>query len=195
MGVYGTSTFFQGEPSTPSAHPIPSSSMCTSLSTIGNLALSTSAPSTASSTSAAVSASPSSGSASRSASASASASAASGSRTSSSVSLAPGAGASSVLSANPTSVPVSLLFELEFLFGRLSFPIDRVSSQRFLCVRHTCWTNTDYVLCRVDRPRVQVPAVRLARLREPRLLPAVPVQLFQQCASAGRTLWWHWVLY
>ncbi|KIL64124.1 hypothetical protein M378DRAFT_1045249 [Amanita muscaria Koide BX008] len=36
MGVYGTSTFFQGEPVTPPAHPIPSSSSCTTLSTIGN---------------------------------------------------------------------------------------------------------------------------------------------------------------
>ena len=42
MGVYGTSTFFQGEPVTPSAHPAPASSECTFLSTIGNLALSTS---------------------------------------------------------------------------------------------------------------------------------------------------------
>lgn len=54
MGVYGTSTFFQGEPSTPSAHPAPPSSSCTTLSTIGNLAVSTSAPLT-SATSAAVS--------------------------------------------------------------------------------------------------------------------------------------------
>ncbi|EIN08212.1 hypothetical protein PUNSTDRAFT_52672 [Punctularia strigosozonata HHB-11173 SS5] len=36
MGVYGTSTFFQGEPVTPSAHAAPSSSLCTTLSTIGN---------------------------------------------------------------------------------------------------------------------------------------------------------------
>ncbi|THH03063.1 hypothetical protein EW145_g6560 [Phellinidium pouzarii] len=36
MGVYGSSTFHQGDPSTPPAHPIPSSSQCTSLSTIGS---------------------------------------------------------------------------------------------------------------------------------------------------------------
>lgn len=36
MGVYGTSTFHQGDPVTPSAHPIPSSSSCTTLSSIGN---------------------------------------------------------------------------------------------------------------------------------------------------------------
>lgn len=36
MGVYGTSTFYQGEPVTPSAHPIPSSSSCTVFSTISN---------------------------------------------------------------------------------------------------------------------------------------------------------------
>ncbi|KAG6828598.1 hypothetical protein H0H92_007339 [Tricholoma furcatifolium] len=36
MGVYGTSTFFQGEPVTPAAHPVPSSSSCTELSTIAN---------------------------------------------------------------------------------------------------------------------------------------------------------------
>ncbi|KAI0783795.1 hypothetical protein C8Q75DRAFT_422326 [Abortiporus biennis] len=36
MGVYGTSTFFQGQPVTPDAHPIPSSSSCTTLSSIGN---------------------------------------------------------------------------------------------------------------------------------------------------------------
>ncbi|KAI0090362.1 hypothetical protein BDY19DRAFT_939852 [Irpex rosettiformis] len=41
MGVYGASTFHQGDPVTPPAHPAPSSSMCTSLSTIGgNLAAS-----------------------------------------------------------------------------------------------------------------------------------------------------------
>ncbi|THH00115.1 hypothetical protein EW026_g2356 [Hermanssonia centrifuga] len=45
MGVYGTSTFFQGEPSTPSAHPAPASSQCTTLSTIGNLAISSTASS------------------------------------------------------------------------------------------------------------------------------------------------------
>ncbi|KAF8635389.1 hypothetical protein AX15_000392 [Amanita polypyramis BW_CC] len=36
MGVYGTSTFYQGEPTTPPAHPIPSSSSCTTVSSIGN---------------------------------------------------------------------------------------------------------------------------------------------------------------
>ncbi|TFK32336.1 hypothetical protein BDQ12DRAFT_692635 [Crucibulum laeve] len=36
MGVYGASTFHQGEPVTPAAHPRPSSSSCTTLSTIGN---------------------------------------------------------------------------------------------------------------------------------------------------------------
>lgn len=43
MGVYGTSTFFQGEPVTPSAHPAPPSSMCTTFTTVGAVALSTSA--------------------------------------------------------------------------------------------------------------------------------------------------------
>ncbi|KAG1753582.1 uncharacterized protein EDB91DRAFT_1043497, partial [Suillus paluster] len=36
MGVYGTSTFYQGEPVTPAAHPIPASSSCTFYSTINN---------------------------------------------------------------------------------------------------------------------------------------------------------------
>lgn len=36
MGVYGTSTFFQGDPATPDAHPAPSSSSCSSLTSIGN---------------------------------------------------------------------------------------------------------------------------------------------------------------
>lgn len=36
MGVYGTSTFFQGEPVTPPAHPAPPSSDCVATSTIGN---------------------------------------------------------------------------------------------------------------------------------------------------------------
>ncbi|KAK0209339.1 hypothetical protein DFS33DRAFT_1309404 [Desarmillaria ectypa] len=35
MGVYGTSTFHQGDASTPNAHPIPSSSQCTTVSVIG----------------------------------------------------------------------------------------------------------------------------------------------------------------
>ncbi|OBZ67650.1 hypothetical protein A0H81_12195 [Grifola frondosa] len=45
MGVYGTSTFHQGDPSTPAAHPAPSSSDCTSFSTISN-GLAASAPTT-----------------------------------------------------------------------------------------------------------------------------------------------------
>ncbi|KAJ7499421.1 hypothetical protein FB451DRAFT_37814 [Mycena latifolia] len=36
MGVYGTSTFHQGEPVTPDAHPAPSPTSCTTVSTIGN---------------------------------------------------------------------------------------------------------------------------------------------------------------
>ncbi|KAG6883679.1 hypothetical protein C0993_004700 [Termitomyces sp. T159_Od127] len=36
MGVYGSSTFFQGEPVTPPAHPVPPSSSCTPMSTIAN---------------------------------------------------------------------------------------------------------------------------------------------------------------
>ncbi|KAI0821903.1 hypothetical protein BC628DRAFT_1328512 [Trametes gibbosa] len=36
MGVYGTSTFHQGDPSTPAAHPAPPTSSCTPTSTIGN---------------------------------------------------------------------------------------------------------------------------------------------------------------
>ncbi|KJA25451.1 hypothetical protein HYPSUDRAFT_199615 [Hypholoma sublateritium FD-334 SS-4] len=36
MGVYGTSTFFQGQPATPLAHPVPASSLCTATNTIGN---------------------------------------------------------------------------------------------------------------------------------------------------------------
>ncbi|ESK92439.1 macrofage activating glycoprotein [Moniliophthora roreri MCA 2997] len=36
MGVYGGSTFFQGQPVTPPAHPAPPSSNCQSTSTIGN---------------------------------------------------------------------------------------------------------------------------------------------------------------
>lgn len=36
MGVYGGSTFHQGEPATPPPHPAPSSSSCTTYSTIGN---------------------------------------------------------------------------------------------------------------------------------------------------------------
>ncbi|TFK49003.1 hypothetical protein OE88DRAFT_451481 [Heliocybe sulcata] len=36
MGVYGTSTFYQGQPSTPSAHAAPATSSCTTLSSVGN---------------------------------------------------------------------------------------------------------------------------------------------------------------
>jgi hypothetical protein len=36
MGVYGTSTFSQGEPATPPPHPAPNTSSCTTISTIGN---------------------------------------------------------------------------------------------------------------------------------------------------------------
>ncbi|KAK0472709.1 hypothetical protein IW261DRAFT_1506466 [Armillaria novae-zelandiae] len=38
MGVYGTSTFFQGEAATPAPHPAPSSSLCTAVNTIGGVA-------------------------------------------------------------------------------------------------------------------------------------------------------------
>ncbi|KAI0316225.1 hypothetical protein OF83DRAFT_1196582 [Amylostereum chailletii] len=36
MGVYGTSTFHQGDPATPAAHPAPPTSACTPFSTIAN---------------------------------------------------------------------------------------------------------------------------------------------------------------
>ncbi|KAH9993495.1 hypothetical protein BJV74DRAFT_770865 [Russula compacta] len=36
MGVYGPSTFYQGEPTTPPAHPAPATSSCTTMSTISN---------------------------------------------------------------------------------------------------------------------------------------------------------------
>lgn len=36
MGVYGASTFHQGDAQTPAAHPIPSSSSCSTISTVGN---------------------------------------------------------------------------------------------------------------------------------------------------------------
>jgi hypothetical protein len=35
MGVYNGSTFYQGQPSTPAAHPAPPSSNCVSTSTVG----------------------------------------------------------------------------------------------------------------------------------------------------------------
>ncbi|KAI0716994.1 hypothetical protein C8Q76DRAFT_421376 [Earliella scabrosa] len=36
MGIYGTSTFHQGQPSTPAAHPAPPKSQCQKVQTIGN---------------------------------------------------------------------------------------------------------------------------------------------------------------
>ncbi|KAF8270466.1 hypothetical protein EI94DRAFT_1770838 [Lactarius quietus] len=36
MGVYSGSTFYQGDPATPAAHPAPGTSSCTTYSTIGN---------------------------------------------------------------------------------------------------------------------------------------------------------------
>lgn len=36
MGVYSGSTFYQGGPATPAAHPVPATSSCTTYSTIGN---------------------------------------------------------------------------------------------------------------------------------------------------------------
>ncbi|KAG6906544.1 hypothetical protein DXG01_013252 [Tephrocybe rancida] len=53
MGVYGASTFHQGEPVTPLAHPVPPSSSCTPLSTIANgiVAIPTSTPPSATLTS------------------------------------------------------------------------------------------------------------------------------------------------
>ncbi|KAI0259033.1 hypothetical protein BC834DRAFT_962684 [Gloeopeniophorella convolvens] len=60
MGVYGTSTFFQGEPVTPDAHPAPPTSSCTTTATIGNnLAVSSANVSTSSSSSASSVGSPS----------------------------------------------------------------------------------------------------------------------------------------
>jgi len=66
MGVYGGSTFFQGQPATPAAHPIPSSSSCKTFSTIANgLGLtSTTSTSAASSTATTTSTTKASGSAS-----------------------------------------------------------------------------------------------------------------------------------
>ncbi|KZT36170.1 hypothetical protein SISSUDRAFT_1050296 [Sistotremastrum suecicum HHB10207 ss-3] len=63
MGVYGASTFHQGDPVTPSAHPQPGSSQCTPFATISNgiVQASTTAPSTSttSTTSTSTSTSPS----------------------------------------------------------------------------------------------------------------------------------------
>ncbi|KIK64353.1 hypothetical protein GYMLUDRAFT_161416 [Collybiopsis luxurians FD-317 M1] len=50
MGVYGSSTFFQGDPATPAAHPVPSSSQCTTVTSIGNNVQVTSVSSSGSST-------------------------------------------------------------------------------------------------------------------------------------------------
>lgn len=36
MGVYGASTFHQGDPATPAAHAPPASSACSTLATVGN---------------------------------------------------------------------------------------------------------------------------------------------------------------
>ncbi|KAL4245453.1 macrophage activating glycoprotein [Abortiporus biennis] len=44
MGVYGTSTFFQGQPATPAAHPAPASSQCVPFQTIANGVAATAAP-------------------------------------------------------------------------------------------------------------------------------------------------------
>jgi len=55
MGIYGASTFHQGEPNTPPAHPAPGSSSCQAVSSVGNGAqvttVSTSTASTAAATS------------------------------------------------------------------------------------------------------------------------------------------------
>ena len=92
MGVYGSSTFHQGDPVTPAAHPAPSSSQCTTLTTIANnvhvgsglssavTSVSTSSPVSSSGSASSVTASSSSSLSSASASASASASLPSSSR-------------------------------------------------------------------------------------------------------------------
>ncbi|KAF8596352.1 hypothetical protein BDV93DRAFT_572109 [Ceratobasidium sp. AG-I] len=53
MGMYGSSTFHQGDLATPAAHPAPGSSSCKSVSTIGNAPATTSVASTSAVTSAA----------------------------------------------------------------------------------------------------------------------------------------------
>ncbi|KAL0577187.1 hypothetical protein V5O48_004785 [Marasmius crinis-equi] len=50
MGVYGGSTFFQGQPNTPAAHPAPSSSNCQKVATISNGQVTASGASSASTT-------------------------------------------------------------------------------------------------------------------------------------------------
>ncbi|KAI0090458.1 hypothetical protein BDY19DRAFT_887903 [Irpex rosettiformis] len=52
MGVYGGSTFRQGQPETPPPHPAPSSSECSTVSSIGNQVLAQSASATSGSVSA-----------------------------------------------------------------------------------------------------------------------------------------------
>jgi len=52
MGVYGGSTFFQGEPATPAAQPAPATSSCTTTSTIGNVLAASPTNTTSTSTSA-----------------------------------------------------------------------------------------------------------------------------------------------
>ncbi|KAF8596088.1 hypothetical protein BDV93DRAFT_79071 [Ceratobasidium sp. AG-I] len=51
MGMYGSSTFHQGDPATPAAHPAPGSSSCKAVSTIGNAPATTSVASTSAVTS------------------------------------------------------------------------------------------------------------------------------------------------
>ncbi|KII86992.1 hypothetical protein PLICRDRAFT_55877 [Plicaturopsis crispa FD-325 SS-3] len=60
MGVYGTSTFHQGDPATPAAHAAPASSACTTVATVGTGGASTPASTTAVSASATSSSAPSS---------------------------------------------------------------------------------------------------------------------------------------
>lgn len=52
MGIYGSSTFHQGDPATPAAHPAPKSSSCSAVSSIGNAPVTTSVASTNTGTSA-----------------------------------------------------------------------------------------------------------------------------------------------
>ncbi|KAI0297875.1 hypothetical protein B0F90DRAFT_1952683 [Multifurca ochricompacta] len=60
MGVYGSSTFFQGQPVTPPAHPAPATSSCTTTSSIGNN-LAVQSANTSTSTSSSPTSSPASG--------------------------------------------------------------------------------------------------------------------------------------
>ncbi|KAF5370542.1 hypothetical protein D9757_010127 [Collybiopsis confluens] len=61
MGVYGASTFHQGDAATPAAHPRPSSSQCTTITSVGNNVLVTSLPSSSGSSTASVASPTSSG--------------------------------------------------------------------------------------------------------------------------------------